>query len=218
MQEDASEDKTEDDERFIATRRLVLRRPHAGHAGALSAALDNPRVAMGLVTVPYPYRRDDAEAWIERERARSKGSGGSYVAIWRGQGGLVGAGFHGRSERWPDGFELCFWVAERFWGQGFGTEIAHAVIDDAFGAGRAERIWCAIRVNSASARRVVEKCGFQFRDSGMVRSAAVRGAVPIERFVLERGVWSSLKAWGAEAAVSRKASDASDENDTSDAA
>ena len=35
----------------------------------------------------------------------------------------------------------------------------------------------------------------------MIRSIAARGAVPIERFVLERRVWSSLKSWGAERSV-----------------
>lgn len=199
MQDDGGEEATDDDERGLRTRRLLLRQPRTGDVAALTAALDNPRVAMGLVSVPYPYRRSDAEIWIERERARSSTSGASYVAVSRAEGGLVGAGFHSRSDTWPDGFEICFWIAERFWGKGYGTEVAHAVIDDAFSAGGAERIWCAIRVNSAAARRVVEKCGFQFRDSGMVRSVAARGAVPIERFVLERRVWTSLKAWGAEA-------------------
>jgi hypothetical protein len=44
---------------------------------------------------------------------------------------------------------------------------------------------------------VVEKCGFQYRGTGMVRAASRSGAVPVERFVLERRNWESLKAWGA---------------------
>lgn len=201
MLDDGEEVASEDEERRLLTRRLVLRAPQRGDVGALSAAIDNPRVAMGLVNVPYPYARSDAESWVERERARPFASGASYVAMHGSEDGLIGAGFHSRSDSWPDGFEITFWVAERFWGNGFGTEIAHAIVDDAFTAGCAERLWCAIRVNSAAARRVVEKCGFQFRDTGMVRSLAARGAVPVERFVLERRVWSSLKAWGAEAAA-----------------
>jgi RimJ/RimL family protein N-acetyltransferase len=195
MRHDASED---DDERSLLTRRLILRPPRKGDAASLAAAIDNPKIAMGLASVPYPYSRSDAEAWIERERARFRGPGATHVAICRKEGSLVGAGFHHPSEGWPDGFQLSFWVAERSWGQGYGTEIAHAVIDDAFQRGNVQRLWCAIRVTSGPARRVVEKCGFQFRDTGMIRSIATRGAVPVERFVLERRVWTSLKAWGAE--------------------
>jgi hypothetical protein len=46
------------------------------------------------------------------------------------------------------------------------------------------------------ARRVIEKCGFQFRETGMVRSPVLRGAVPVERFALERRNWAALRAWG----------------------
>jgi RimJ/RimL family protein N-acetyltransferase len=55
-------------------------------------------------------------------------------------------------------------------------------------------LWCANRVANTRGRRVIEKCGFQFRGSGMVRLPG-RGASPIERFALDRRTWSSLKTW-----------------------
>ena len=61
-------------------------------------------------------------------------------------------------------------------------------------------LWCSNRASNARARRVIEKCGFQFRGTGMVRSPTLFGAFPVERFVLERRNWASLKAWGAPAA------------------
>ncbi len=192
------EDGAEDETRSYGTRRLLLRAPRAADAAALAIAVGNPRVAMSLFDVPYPYERADAEGWIERARVPSKAPGTTLVALASRTGDLVGAGFHRPSDIWPGGFDLSFWVAEPFWGQGYGTEIAHAVIDHAFESGGAERLWCAIRVTSAPARRVAEKCGFQFRDTGLVRSLATRGTVPVERFVLERRVWTSLKAWGSE--------------------
>jgi RimJ/RimL family protein N-acetyltransferase len=57
-------------------------------------------------------------------------------------------------------------------------------------------LWCANRVANTRARRVIEKCGFQYRGSGMVRLIG-RGASPIERFVLDRRTWSSLTEWAA---------------------
>lgn len=200
MRDDASEELSEDEERLLLTQRLALRSPRIQDAAALVAALDNPRVAMNLATVPYPYHRADAESWIERERSCVDAPGATHIAVDRHTGGLVGAGFYRPSATWPDGFELTFLVAERFWGQGFGIEIAHATVDDAFTRGGVTRLACAIRVTNGPGRRVVEKCGFQFRDTGMMRSIATRGAVPVERFVLERRVWQSLKAWGAERA------------------
>jgi RimJ/RimL family protein N-acetyltransferase len=218
MQDDGSEDDLEGEESQLQTQRLVLRPPRRSDVAALTAALDNARVSMALGKVPYPYRRSDAEIWIERERARCSTSGATYIAVSHAEGCLIGSGSHSRSDSWPDGFELHFWIAEPFWGRGYGTEVAHAIIDNAFVKGGAERIWCAIRVNSASARRVVEKCGFQFRDTGMIRSIAARGAVPIERFVLERRIWSSLKSWGAEGLVRRDMNEAVEDDDESHAA
>ncbi len=225
--ESGGEDTSDDERESRFTRRLRLRTPRAADAASLAIAVGNPRVAMSLFDVPYPYERADAEGWIERARVPSKAPGTTLVALQVASGELVGAGFHRPSDSWPGGFDLSFWVAEPFWGNGFGTEIAHAVVDHAFEAGGAERLWCAIRVTSAPARRVAEKCGFQFRDTGLVRSLATRGTVPVERFVLERRVWASLKAWGSEPAVigapresraGREARAAKDEDDASDAA
>ena len=75
-------------------------------------------------------------------------------------------------------------------------EVTHAIIDRAFGATDTQALWCANRVANSRGRRVIEKCGFQFRETGMVRSAA-QGAMPVERYVLERRNWLSLKEWGA---------------------
>lgn len=201
----SADETTEDETRGMFTRRLRLRQPRAGDAAALALAVGNPKVAMSLFDVPYPYRHADAEGWIERARVPSRAPGTTLVALSVAAGELVGAGFHRPSDTWPGGFDLSFWVAEQFWGRGFGTEIAHAVIDHAFEEGGAERLWCAIRVTSPQARRVAEKCGFQFRDTGMVRSLATRGTVSVERFVLERRVWKSLKAWGSERAAAEPA-------------
>jgi RimJ/RimL family protein N-acetyltransferase len=204
MRDDGSEDDSESEERRVLTGRLELRPPRTADAAAREAAKDKPRVAMNLVSMPYPYRRSDAEDWISRGRATSHSFGAMRLAICRVSGALVGSSVYAPSATRPEGFELSFWVAEAFWGSGFGTEIAHAAIDDAFGRPGIDRLWCDLRVTNGAARRVVQKCGFQFRDTGMVRSIAMRGAVPVERFVLERRIWQSLKAWGAEANAGRR--------------
>ena len=222
MQDDACTDESDEDEtQLYRTGRLKLRLPRPGDAAALAIAVGNPKVAMSLFDVPYPYQHADAEGWIERARVGGHARGTTLVAICETTGDLVGAGFHRPSETWPGGLELSFWVAEPFWGRGFGTEIAHAVVDDAFERGDAVRLWCAIRVTSGPARRVAEKCGFQFRDTGLVRSLATRGTVPVERFVLERHVWASIKSWGNAArsdAVLRDRGRGAEGDKTSDAA
>jgi hypothetical protein len=44
---------------------------------------------------------------------------------------------------------------------------------------------------------VLEKCGFQWTGVGLYRIRAIHSSAPLDRFRLERGIWASLKSWGA---------------------
>jgi RimJ/RimL family protein N-acetyltransferase len=69
--------------------------------------------------------------------------------------GWVAAQTTGHGER-----ELGYRLAARFWGRGYATEAAGAVVDHVFADGACMRIWAqAMAVNVAS-RRVLEHCGF----------------------------------------------------------
>src|SRR4029077_2264913 len=83
------------------------------------------------------------------------------------------------------------------WGCGYGTEATQALIDRAFARLGINEGWGAVRVTNVRGRELVEKCGFQARGTGMARASAAQGAFPVERFVLTRRAWASLKAWGA---------------------
>jgi hypothetical protein len=43
---------------------------------------------------------------------------------------------------------------------------------------------------------VLEKCGFQWSGCGLMASRGAGASFPIDPFRLDRGVWSSLIAWG----------------------
>ena len=93
--------------------------------------------------------------------------------------------------------EIGFWIGEPYWGSGYATEAAQAVIDHIFVPQPLEQLYGRCRVTNTPSRRVLMKCGFQFAGSGMCDSAVLSGPVPVEVFVLERSVWKSLKRWGA---------------------
>ena len=168
--------------RSVLTRRLILRTPDAWDHAAIAALAANPRVAENLAAVP----------------AALGGLGGAIFAIVdRATRLVIGTAAFGPTADRPASFEIASFVGEPHWGRGFATEATQAAIDRAFADERILRLWCANRVTNARARRVIEKCGFQFREGGMARSPTGKGAVPIERFVLDRRNWLSLKAWGS---------------------
>src|ERR1035437_800067 len=83
-----------------------------------------------------------------------------------------------------------------YWGQGYATEALHAVIDYAFTDLGHEALQAGARVTNPASRRVLEKCGFQWTGVGLYRISSIKSPAPIDRFRLERGIWSALKTWG----------------------
>ena len=57
--------------------------------------------------------------------------------------------------------ELGYWIGKPWWGQGFVTEAAEAVIRHAFKVARVPRITCCHFIDNAASARVIEKLGFR---------------------------------------------------------
>ena len=83
-----------------------------------------------------------------------------------------------------------------YWGQGYATEAARAVIDHAFGELEHELLLAGARVSNPASRRVLEKCGFQWTGVRLARIRAINSAAPADRYRLDRRLWLSLKSWG----------------------
>ncbi len=92
--------------------------------------------------------------------------------------------------------ELGYWFGTHFWGHGYATEAARAVIDHAFSEIGCEELRSGARISNPASRRVLEKCGFQWTGVGLYRIRSIASSAPIDRFRLDRGIWASLKSWG----------------------
>ena len=153
----------------------------------------NRKIAELTSRIPHPYSLADAVQWIaglkevgERAFLVTRKSDGTIL-------GVVGVMGVGESD---DKSEIGYWIGEPYWGQGFATEAAQAVIDHTFHSQPVEQFMGRCRVANAASRQVLVKCGFQFIGTGMCPSRVYKGLVASEEFVLERSVWESLKRWG----------------------
>jgi RimJ/RimL family protein N-acetyltransferase len=177
----------------IASDRLVLRRPMAADVAALAKLADDRTIAENTARVPHPYGLADAEAFVA---ATTRPGAAPALLAFRADAPhvLVGAaGFDGQGAV-GDG-ELGYWVGAPFRGRGYATEMARALVDLAFEHG-ATKLGASCRVTNEASRRVLQKCGFQWRGVGLVRSVGFGGAFPADRFMLDRRTWQSLRAWG----------------------
>jgi RimJ/RimL family protein N-acetyltransferase len=175
----------------LETERLVLRAPCLADVKAVAALANDRRIAENTLRIPHPYRIADAEAFIAVANASEQEI--VFLTTLR-DGAIVGA--CGISTLDQDAPEIGYWLGVPYWGRGYATEVARALVDHAFADLGYERLVSRARVSNPASRRVLEKCGFQWTGVGLYRIRAIASSAPIDRFRLDRGLWASLKTWG----------------------
>src|SRR6185312_12825187 len=174
----------------LETKRLALRAPRLEDAKMVTALANDRRIAENTARIPHPYRISDAETFIGG--AGKAGEAAFLITLRDGTAiGVCGIMFH-----YDDMPELGYWLGVPYWGQGYATEALHALIDYAFTDLAHDSLQAVSRVTNPASRRVLEKCGFQWTGVGLYRINSLKSSAPIDRFRLERGIWSALKAWG----------------------
>jgi len=175
----------------LETERLVLRSPCLGDVKAVAALANDRRIAENTLRIPHPYRIADAEAFIGTANV---GDDEIVFLTTLRDGTVLGAcGIAMLDGKTP---ELGYWLGVPYWGRGYGTEAARALIDHAFTTLGHEQLVSGARVSNPASRRVLEKCGFQWTGVGLYRVRSIASSAPIDRFRLDRGLWASLKNWG----------------------
>jgi len=173
----------------LQTERLVLRAPRRADVKAILRLAGDRRVAENTAQLPHPYRAEDAESWIA---AINREDGEATFAVTLG-GELIGICGVELRRNTP---EIGCWLGVQYWSCGYATEAVRATVDHAFGTLGHCALQSGARVSNPASRRVLEKCGFQWTGVGLYRIRAINSSAPMDRFRLDRGLWSSLKAWG----------------------
>ena len=180
----------------LETTRLTLRAPRLEDAKAVAALANDRRIAENTARIPHPYKMADAEQFIA---GASKEGEAAYLITLR-DGTIIGAcGLMFRDEDAP---EIGYWLGVPYWNKGYATEALHALIDYAFTDLTHDAVQAGARVTNPASRRVLEKCGFQWTGVGLYRINSIKSSAPIDRFRLERRIWSALKTWGRAKRVS----------------
>jgi len=180
----------------LVTARLRLRTPQRDDAPAIAALANDRRIAENTARIPHPYTLADAEGFL---RYLEESESEIAFAITRADDTLIGlCGLLMKPRKTP---EIGYWLGVPYWGHGYATEAARAVIDHAFEDLGLDRLEAGARVSNPASRRVLEKCGFQWSGVTLLRIHAIASSAPMDRFRLDRGLWASLKSWGKEKRV-----------------
>ena len=92
----------------------------------------------------------------------------AYAVCLRPEGTVIGAvelklrGHTDFSDR-EDECEIGYWIAKPYWGQGYMTEAAEAILRHAFETLGMRKVWAGYYDGNDRSRRVQEKCGFNYQ-------------------------------------------------------
>ncbi len=178
------------DHPVVETDRLRLRRVERTDADAIERLAGDFDVARMTALIPHPYEPGMADEWMDRlEQDHDAGrcvvfavtlrSGGEFVGV----AGLTFAWEHERAE-------IGYWFGKPYWGRGYATEAARAVVALGFERTGIERVHAGAFGHNPASQRVLRKAGL--REEGTRRRHLVRFGQPADvvDFGLLRSEWN----------------------------
>jgi len=153
------------DRMALATGRLQLRPWRPGDFADVLEYAGDAEFSRFLPAVPFPYTINDAEQFVARCVAAPWETNPRFAIVFEGR--VVGS-VELRVLPGDRVAEVGYALARRFWGKGYMTEAAGAVIAWAFRSLDLVKIWATADAKNTASWRVMEKLGMQ--REGFLRS------------------------------------------------
>ena len=146
----------------IKTERLLLRRFTAADAPEVSRLCNNYNLYKSTLNLPYPYPLESALEWIAtHDESFTSGRMYEFAITNKESGKLYGAIGLSHQQAHRHG-EIGYWIGEEYWGQGYATEAAKAVLDFAFLGKDFHRVYARFFASNPASGKVMEKCGMTY--------------------------------------------------------
>jgi ribosomal-protein-alanine N-acetyltransferase len=145
----------------LETERLILRPHNLGDAPELQWLIGDRDIAFTTLNIPHPYEDGMAEEWIQaRQEKFEKGENVQFAIVHRAQGCLIG-GVGLAIDKQNELAELGYWIGKPYWGQGYCTEAARAVLEYGFEVLGLNRVYANHFTRNPASGRVMQKIGMQ---------------------------------------------------------
>jgi RimJ/RimL family protein N-acetyltransferase len=152
----------------LRTARLLLRFHKQEDIPAVVRLAGAREVAATTLNIPHPYTDEDARKFlVESAEGFRAGRSVSFAICKLPSGELCGGAGLAISETHQRA-ELGYWIAVPFWGMGYATEAARAVVEFGFASLGLHRIHAHYFAENRASGRVLEKIGM--RHEGRLRN------------------------------------------------
>jgi [ribosomal protein S5]-alanine N-acetyltransferase len=158
----------------LETPRLILRKLRMEDAEDMFEYAQDRELGLNGLWLPYTHLQESIDDLAEAVQEYAKGNFWDWAIEHRTDQKMIGRlglhGYHPKDNRADLGYALN----RKYWGQGYGTEAAHAVVKFGFEVLGLHRIGASVLPDNAGSIRILTKIGMQFE--GVKRDfTAIRG-------------------------------------------
>jgi len=150
------------DQLSLHTNRLILRPYSLGDVSDLVRLAGAREVAATTLRIPHPYGEQEAVDFITSCRADFEMDRCARFAVTLRDSGEFCGGVGLRVERWQHQAELGYWLGVPYWGKGYATECARAVVRFGFETLQLHRIYASHFSHNGASGRVLRKIGMRY--------------------------------------------------------
>ena len=144
----------------LETAQLILRPYTLGDALTVARLAGRREIADTTISIPHPYSEQQARDWITRHiEGRSQGKEVVFAVVTKTDMQLVGAvGLRGIDQEHSQA-EMGFWIGVDWWGRGYATEAAQALLRFGFETLGLNRIYAHHMLRNPASGHVLAKIG-----------------------------------------------------------
>ncbi|WP_226683027.1 GNAT family N-acetyltransferase [Sutcliffiella horikoshii] len=156
---------------FLETERLLLRRLKLEDARRVEELASDYELAKTTLNVPHPYPVGSAADFIQSMWAAEEKGLVVFAVVEKESESLVGIINIKQTLAFKRG-ELGYWIGRPYWGKGYGTEAARAMVAYGFDTLRLNKVFAGAFVDNPGSWRIMEKVGL--KHEGTWRQHAMR--------------------------------------------
>lgn len=174
----------------LNTERLRIRPYDLADVPSLHQLIGVREVAANLLRVPHPYTEQDARSFINSSKESPEAR---FAVILRSEDIVIGGIGLDIDPSHPRA-ELGYWLGVPYWGHGYATEAATAVLEYGFQTLGLHRIWAsAFHYNEPSAK-VLRKIGM--KHEGCLRQHVLKWGqfIDLEMYAILRSEYAHKKS------------------------
>ncbi len=149
----------------LTTKRLILRDIKPGDAKNIRKNINNLNVSKYLLAVAHPYKKEDAEWWVnhcaEQQKQNPRTSYELGITIKPNNEIVGGVGISSINKKQKKA-EIGYWIAEPYWRKAYVSEAVERLIDFAFDKLSIKKIIIPVFVENKGSNALIKKVGGRF--------------------------------------------------------